>query len=167
MYDGGMSRSIGSRLDPRLMALLAADDSEPLMGHAIAIATLDAKGRAHPALLSYGEIRAMDPATLRLATWDDTRTTANLQRSGAITLLIVEAGLVAYVKARAREISPPRAIPGLARFEATIEDVLMDEVDESQEQGARVTSGIRFEPTRWDLKSDEWKATRAALGEPA
>ena len=167
VYDGSMSHSIGSRLDERLLALLAADDVATLMGHAIAIATLDAEGRPHPALLSYGEVRALSAATLRLATWDDSTTTENLRRRGVVTLYIVEAGLVAYLKAHAREIAPPRALAGLARFEATIEDVLLDEVDESQEEGARVTSGIRFEPTRRDRKLGEWKSVHTALSEPA
>lgn len=162
-----MSHSIGKRLNERLLASLAAEDVATQMGHAIAIATLDAEGRPHPALLSYGELRALSAATLRLTTWDDSNTTENLRRRGAITLYIVEAGLAAYVKARAREIAPPRALPGLARFEATIEDVLIDELDEKHEQGARIIAGIRFKPTRRDRKLSEWMSVHTALSEPA
>jgi hypothetical protein len=167
VYDGHMSLSIGRLLDERLLALLGAEDLGALMGHAIAIATLDGEGRPHPALLSFGEVRAFDRSTLRIATWDDTRTTENLRSRGAITLFVVEAGFVAYLKGRAEEMARPRAVPGLARFGVQIEDILVDEVDETQEQGARVTSGIRFEPTRWDRKLDEWRAVHAALGESA
>ena len=69
------------------------------------------------------------------------------------------------VRERAREQENPLAgFPALARFEATVEQVLVDQAREDLEPDARVTGGIEFamgRPTAEVLA--EWAAVVTAL----
>ena len=163
-----MSEPLGARLPPEILARLAAPDAGHLMGRAIQIATLDPEGRPHPALLSYGEVVATDPCTLRIATYAASRTSDNLRRRGALTLCLVEPGSVHYVKARARELpGGAPGHPGLARFEAAVEDVLVDHPDPGREADAVIVAGVTFHARDEAAKRREWAELRAALREPA
>jgi hypothetical protein len=135
------------------------------MGKAILIATIDEQGWAHPALLSYGEVVARDARTLRLATYGDSRTSANLRRSGRVTLCLVEAGMAYYVKARAEERPAAGGFAGLAQFEAAVTQVLVDQAREDLEPGARITRGIEFDPGKAPADAlAAWASMLKALG---
>jgi hypothetical protein len=142
-----MSRDLGNELPGALLSLLDGHDLPSRMGKAILIATVDADGRAHPALLSHGEVAALDARRLGLATYRNSGTSDNLRRSGRLTLCLIEAGMAYYVKTRAVEQGTPPS-PSLARFEATVEQVLVDQAREDLEPGARITCGIEFDPGR-------------------
>jgi hypothetical protein len=115
------------------------------LGAAILIATPDEEGWPHPAMLSYGDVVAVDACRIRLAIHPASRTAANLRRRGQLTLCCVEAGLVYYVKAAVQvEEDPMAGMPHLARFAATVRTVLADEPRPDSEAGAVVTEGIRF-----------------------
>jgi len=141
-----MSRELGNELPRELLPLLDGHDLAGRMGKAILVATADEQGWAHPALLSYGEVVALDARRLRLATYGDSRTSSNLRRTGHVTLCLIEAGMAYYVKARAEERQAAAGLPGLARFEATVTQVLVDQAREDREPGARITRGIEFDP---------------------
>jgi|SRR5215475_4919578 len=159
-----MSRYLGNELPGTLLSLLDASDLPARMGKAILITTVDAQGWAHPALLSYGEVVAMDPRRLRLATYGASRTSNNLRRSGRLTLCLIQAGMAYYVKARAHEHQASTDLPGLASFEATVEEVLEDQAREDLEPGARITHGIEFEdPRPAPERLAAWTATLKAL----
>lgn len=161
-----MSRTLGHELPEALRALLDGHDLPARMGKAILIATVDAAGRPHPALLSYGEVVAIDRRRLRLATYRDSRTSGNMRRAGHLTLCLVEPGMAYYVKARARELDNPMpGYPALARFEATIEEVLADQAREDLEPDTRITGGIEFVVAgrRTEELLAEWTGVVAAL----
>src|SRR5713101_1628804 len=122
-----MSRKLGNELPATLLSLLDGRDLPARRGKAILITTVDAQGWAHPALLSYGEVVAVDARRLRLATYRSSNTTSNLRRSGHLTLCLIEAGMAYYLKTRALEKQGRPGLPGLARFEATVEQVLVDQ----------------------------------------
>ncbi len=143
-----MSRDLGNELPGALLSMLDGHDLSSRMGKAILIATVDAHGRAHPALLSYGEVVAVDSRRLRLTTYRTSGTSNNLRRSGRLTLCLIEAGMAYYVKTLAVEQQAPPSNLALARFEATVEQVLVDQAREDLEPGARLTSGIEFDPGR-------------------
>lgn len=143
-----MSRELGNELPGALLALLDGRDLAGRMAKAILIATVDANGWPHPALLSYGEVVALDARRLRLATYRTSRTSANLRRSGRVTLCLIEAGMAYYVKAQAAEQRADEGFSELARFEAAVEQVLVDQAREDLEPGARITRGIEFDPGR-------------------
>lgn len=138
-----MSTSLGRELPRELWTRLRQPTAGPWADVAIPVASVDRLGRAHPALLSYDEIAAPDPGTLRLALYAGSTTSDNLRLRGTLTLFLIEPGAVHYVKAFAREVEgglPDH--PGLALFEAQIEDVLRDHVDPELEGSAEVVSAV-------------------------
>ncbi len=69
-----MSRELGNELPAALLSLLDGHDLPARMGKAILITTVDTQGWAHPALLSYGEVVAIDasPSTPAGCDWRPT-----------------------------------------------------------------------------------------------
>ena len=158
-----MSRVIGNRLPAPVFGLLNGRDLRGRLGRAFLVTTVDPEGRPHPAILSYGELLAVDPARLRLAMYEKSRTVGHLKENGRLTLSLVEPGLAYYVKGRATSLPPMQKYPRLARFEVAIEEILEDQAEED-EAGARITGGITFAPAPRSgdlLKS--WEETIAAL----
>jgi hypothetical protein len=140
-----MSRAVGSSLPPPLLERLRGNDLAARVGTVVLILTPDGAGWPHPAMLSYGEIVAVDPFRIRLAVHRRSGTAENLRRAGLITLCFVEAGMAYYVKATVGSPQDPMAgFPSLARFDATVETVLADEARADSEPGATVADGIRF-----------------------
>ena len=115
--------------------------------HAILLCTVDADGWPHPAMLSYFEVAAADRHNLHLAVYNDSRTCANMRERGKATLVIVDAGLVCYVRGDAKELVPTmREAPYNAMLNLRIEQVQFDEPPPDLEPGVGVTSGIVYSP---------------------
>jgi len=108
---------------------------------AIVLATIDPYGWAHPALLSYAEVLALDTARLRLALHRGSRSTRHLRETGRATLVFADAQLCLYVKAEALPLAAAPGAAELARFELVVRDVLEDQA-EGGETGARVSGGL-------------------------
>jgi hypothetical protein len=137
-----MARELGNRLPDLVCELLSGRDLSARMGEAILITTADAEGWPHPALLSYGEMVAVD----RHRT---SRTSGNLRRNGKLTVCLIGPNMAYYIKAAAGTWQDPmQEFPHLARFEAGIESVLADQAREDVEPGTCITGGIRFDPGR-------------------
>lgn len=144
-----VARALGNSLPDALWELLCGRGLAARMGQAILIATTDAEGWPHPAMLSYGEVVALDRHRLRLAVYRTSRTSGNLRRNGKLTLCLVGAGMAYYVKTVAGNPQDPmEGFADLARFEATVEMVLADQAREDLEPQARLTGGITFDPGR-------------------
>lgn len=140
-----MTRPLGDTLPDVLLSLLDAGDLRGRVGKAILIATADARGWPHAALLSYGEVVAVDRRRIRLATYRKSTTSENLRRDGKLTLCLIETGMAYYIKAQARaQQDPMGGHAHLTRFEAVVEAVLEDQAQEDLEPGAGVTGGITF-----------------------
>jgi hypothetical protein len=164
-----MSRAVGSSLPAPLLERLRGDDLAARMGLAVLILTSDGAGWPHPAMLSYGELVALDARRIRLAVHRTSGTAENLRRSGRITFCFVEAGMAYYVKAAVG--SPERPIvrlPDLTGFEATVQTVLMDAAHADSEPGAIIVDGVRFSlgrPVSAVLR--DWRAVVDGLREEA
>jgi hypothetical protein len=142
-----MARVLGDSLPDDLHELLGGHDLAARIGQAILITTTDREQRPHPALVSYGEVVAMDRRRLRLALYRTSGTSGNLRRNGKLTLCLIGPGMAYYVKTSAREqANPMDGFPDLARFEAVVDTVLVDQAREDLEPGARLTAGITFDP---------------------
>jgi hypothetical protein len=103
--------------------------------------TIDPYGWAHPALLPYSEVLALDAGPLRLALHAGFRSARHLRESGRATLVFADAELSLYVKVEALGLPEAPGVPGLTRFELVVRDVLADRA-EGDEAGARLTSGL-------------------------
>ena len=141
-----MSKEIGNRLPDALYAKLHAAGPTDQSGQAIVISTVDESGWPHPALLSYREVSAADPTTLRVVTFDGTHTTANMRANGKLTLIFVDERMTYYVKGMATEV-PAEAGASFATMAVAIQQVLED-APGAGEEGANITSGITFNETR-------------------
>jgi len=158
-----MSRLVGSELPPDLMARLSGRDLESVASKVIQVFTVDGAGWPHPALLSYFEVVAKDPTSVRLAAYRTSMTSGNARRSGKLTLVVIDERVAYYVKTRAVELAPAmRATHWNTAFECRVEQVLADEVNEEFEPGAYVASGVTYvNPQR----AAELTRARAVLAE--
>ncbi len=136
-----MTRSLGPVLPDRLLTRLMAPASDAQLDLAIVLATIDPYGWAHPALLSYAEVLALDAARLRVGLRAGSRSTRHLRESGRATLVFADTELCVYVKAEVIALPGVRGAPDLARFELLVRDVLEDRA-EGEEAGARLSTGL-------------------------
>jgi len=157
-----MSRSLGAELTPALVRRLSQEDLPARLGRAVPLITVDAAGRPHPMLCSYLELLAVDTRTVRAAIAARGGSARNLAERRAATLLLIEPGLVVYVKCRAA--GPPLELGDLARFDLAVEDVLED-VATGWEEGVGITAGIAYAPLP-ALDSPEAQRVLAALRAP-
>ncbi|HET6896824.1 MAG TPA: hypothetical protein VFK70_00680 [Vicinamibacteria bacterium] len=158
-----MSRHAGDRFDERLFHRLSGEDLAARAGEAILIATTDTEGRAHPALLAYGEVIALSPTVLRLAVLGASTTARNLTDRGALTLCLIDGDGATYVKAHARPLPPEDSLQaqGLAAFEAQVEDVLLDTPTAGEK--AHLASGITFTADDPEGQARTWAARQQGL----
>jgi hypothetical protein len=144
------------RLPDDVVALLDGRDLERRVGHTIELLTVGPDGWPGLALLSAGEVLALDGTTVRLALWPASRTTSNLNRTGRGTLALVHAGGAYTVRIHARRLGE---LPGpLAAFEAEVAAVRRDEVGY-----ARLRSGITFDLPDAAAVVGRWRTTVDAL----
>lgn len=135
-----MSRSVGKALTEELFNRLKGEEVAAKMGKAIVIVTVDEKGWAHPAMLSYYEVVAKNRFLIDLAIGKGSTTAKNLRRTGKITLLITDSGMNYYLKGSAREIRESmEGVPFMSLFRLQAEELLED-----QEPDALITSGVTF-----------------------
>lgn len=157
-----MPQSLGSALPPDLLGALSQADLESRLGRGIPFVTVDAEGRPHPMLLSYLEIRALDPQSIRIVIGAESRSARNLAARKTGTFIIIEPERTVYLKARA--VSGPRplaAVPHLGVFDLRVEDVQEDS-PAAWEGGMRITGGITYAPA--PALEESWvKATLEAL----
>lgn len=155
---GGVGISLGAALTDALLDRLGGRQLERYGALVVPIATVDAAGWPHIALLSYSEIVAGDRGMLRIAIGTRSGSAANLRRTGQATILLFDAGLVHYIKGSARERRPSmKCSPRNAMFEVSVTDVLADAADPRREGESFVRGGLTFHC------DPSWAAGRSAV----
>lgn len=135
-----MSRLLGEALTPAILQKLGWRPDT--LGKAILLVTVDEAGYPHGAILSYREVAAKDPATIRFCTLKASRTAQNLRRRGKAALLLIDEGPAYSIKGEVQELPTPLpSFPKLVAFALTIKEILEDE-----EPNIPITSGVRFHP---------------------
>jgi hypothetical protein len=160
-----MSRVIGRTLTGELLERLSQRHLEEHIGAALPLITVDADGRPHPMTVSYLELRAYDAATVGLVIQAGSGSARNLERRGVATLVIMDAGLVAYVKLRL--VDGPLPVveeERLAYFLLGVDEVREDAAS-PEEGGARIVAGARYAPVP-ALDSAWARVTLAAVARP-
>jgi hypothetical protein len=113
-------------------------------------------------LLSYLEVRALEPELIRIAIGAESRSARNLTERKTGTFLIVEPERTVYLKTRSRSGPRPVAgLPELSLFALTVEDI-QEDAPAAWEGGMRITGGISYAPAP-TLKEDWARATLKAL----
>ena len=155
-----MSRSIGQELPAAVRSLLDGSDLASREGLTFLLLTSDEHGWPQVAMLSVGEVVAIDPRTLRAGLWLGSGTTRNLSRSGRATLMLVADGNGYYIRVSARrgDDLDLGADGRLAYFVLQVEDVQEDSADY-----ATLTSGITFRLKQPDQVVPRWQHTIDSL----
>jgi hypothetical protein len=138
--------------------LLDGTDPARHIGFTLQLMTADPDGWPRLALLSAGEVIAVNPTRFRIALWPESRTTANLTRSGRATLAFVVDNTAYSVRlsaCRGEDLAEPAR---LAVFDSRIVEVRCDVAPY-----AVLESGIRFRLVDESAVVDRWRTTTAAL----
>src|SRR5438477_589486 len=97
-----MTRSLGVELPEALQRLLDGSNLAGREGLTFLLLTADEQGWPQVALLSVGELVAINPDTLHAGLWLHSGTTGNLTRTGRATLALIANGNGYYVRLNAR-----------------------------------------------------------------
>lgn len=147
--------------DDRVTEALALLDGTRLserVGHTFILTTTTQDGWPHIALLSVGEVLAVDDREIRIALWLNTAATRNITENGKALLAIIGEHRCLYLRLSCRRGPDiPSGSGRLAFFAGEIERAVEDEVGY-----AMVTGGVTFE-TRDEAVIDGWRRTVAAL----
>jgi len=119
---------------------------------------VDRGGWPRVALLSLGEVLALNPATVRLALWPHSHSVSNLRASGRAALAWVQDGGAYTAQLYLREGPTLPGPPARAVFEGRVVGGRRDEVPY-----ARLTSGITFELVEPAQVMAGWQATLDAM----
>jgi hypothetical protein len=147
-----------ARLPADVVALLDGSDLTARVGLTFELLTAGADGWPGVALLSAGEVLAVDASTVRLALWPATRTTANLGRTGRAVLAFVHGGgafAVRLATCRGDDLSAPAP---LAVVDGHVVGLRRDTVGY-----ARLRGGITFDLPDEATVVARWVATVEAL----
>jgi hypothetical protein len=155
-----MTRSLGGELPETVRELLDGTDLASREGLTFLLLTSDEAGWPQLALLSVGELLALDSRRLRAALWLHSGTTKNLSRHGRATLALVANGSGYYVRLTTRrgEDLNLGAEGRLALFELQVDDVQEDSADY-----ATLTSGVTFQLKQPEQVVPRWQQTVAAM----
>ena len=141
-----MSRSIGPDLPLDLFHSLSQVDLSHHLGQVLPLVTADPDGFPHPMLLSYLEVRAIDPRTIRIVIGARSRSSRNLLDRQVASLLIIEPDRTVYVKAKATDGPyPVEGLPDFGLFVLAVGDVLEDAPQE-WESGVGIAAGPIYAP---------------------
>ena len=155
-----MTRSLGDQLPDALRQLLDGSNLASREGLTFLLLTTDEAGWPHMAMLSVGELVAMDQHTLRAGLWLHSSTSKNLTQAGRAMLTLIADGNGYYVRLAAQR-GPDLDLGAegrLAYFEMQVEDVQEDSTDY-----ATLTSGITFRLNQPEQVVPRWQRTVDAL----
>jgi len=142
-------------LSEELLELLNGEDLQNKQHEAMFLMTVTEDGWPHNAMVSTGEIVAIDKENLRLALWPGTTTTKNCLRTKKALLVAVYKGKVNYLRLA---LSPLGILEGakhpLERFSAKVELFRED-----QAKYADITSGIQISLKDPATVLTRWKET--------
>ena len=135
-----MSKELGATLPKDLLDFLSSTEPGEKFKQVILFSTTDEDGWPRHGLLSAREVVAKDSNRLLLLLYSNSHGTANLQREGKISLVLVNSNMSYYVLCTARPLDPLPDATSETLFELTVERVLEDSL-----ATAKILSGITFE----------------------
>ena len=155
-----VTRSLGNQLPDTVRQLLDGSNLAQREGLTFQLLTVDEQGWPQIALLSVGELVAMDDRTVRAGLWLHSGTSKSLTRSGQATLVLIANGNGYYVHVRARrgEDLDLGADGRLAYFVLEV-----DSVEEDSADYASLTSGVTFRLKQPEQVVPRWQHTVDAL----
>ncbi|MCX5540844.1 pyridoxamine 5'-phosphate oxidase family protein [Paraburkholderia sp. CNPSo 3076] len=134
-----MQPASSTQLPAALVREFDGEHLEARLADAVRLSTVSEDGWPHGAQLSAGEILAVNAATLLIAIWPQSSTTANLARDGRLTLSLVHDGALLEIRARSHAVAQRQTALELSVFRVEIESVT-----EHRAKYAEVLSGVTF-----------------------
>ena len=155
-----MTRSLGNQLPDAIRQLLDGSNLAQREGLTFLLLTNDEANWPQVAMLSVGELLAIDGGSLRAGLWLHSSTARDLTRSGQATLVIVADGSGYYVRLHARRGADLQlgAAGRLAYFTLQVADV-----QEDSTEYATLTSGVTFALKDAAQVVPHWQRTVDAL----
>jgi hypothetical protein len=127
-------------ISEELFRFLDGNRLEDKNREAMMLLSVSEDGWPHAAMISVGEMVALNHEELRIALWPKTQTVANLKRTKQATLVAVHKGKVHYVRLAIEPLPALKdAKHNRERFKAKVVSVKEDTA-----KYAEITSGIRF-----------------------
>jgi len=157
---GEVTTSVGDQLPDAVRHLLDGAKLAEREGLTFLLLTNDEDNWPQVAMLSVGEIVAVDARVLHAGLWLHSSTAKNLTRTARATLVLVANGNGYYVRVSARR-GPDLDVGAegrLAYFVMTVVDVQEDSADY-----AKLTSGVTFKLVDPSSVVPRWHATVDAL----
>ena len=155
-----MTRSLGNQLPEAVGRLLDGSYLANREGLTFLLLTNDEDNWPQVAMLSVGEIVAMDARTLHIGLWLHSSTAKNLTHAGKATLVLVTDGAGYYIRVSARREDDVNlgAEGRLAYFVLNVDDV-----QEDSTEYASLTSGVVFKLKDPGMVVPRWQQTVDAL----
>jgi hypothetical protein len=148
----------GAALPDEIAALFDARDLAGSLAFTIELVTVDPDGWPRLALLSTGQVLAIDASRLRLALWLHSHSTANLTRTGLATMAFIHDQAAFRVRLRTCRGSDLDLGQRLAVFDGRVVEVRKDVVPYAVIEG-----GIRFTLVDEASVLERWRSTVEAM----
>ncbi|MBA4544519.1 MULTISPECIES: pyridoxamine 5'-phosphate oxidase family protein [Thermoactinomyces] len=147
------------RISEELCQLFNGRSLEEKQHEAMMLLTVTEDLWPHIAMVSVGEILALDRTHLRLALWPGTTTTANILRTGKATLVVFFAGKAHYVRLSLKRLPElPGARHKRERFAASVVSAREDVA-----KYAEIRSGVTIDLKDPDAVLTRWSETLEEL----
>lgn len=153
-----MSRPLEPAVPVELAEALARDPGES-EGFTLLLLSL-ADGWPHQAMLSVGEVAALDAHRLALALWPTSTTARAVGESGRATLTAVVGPTSFALRLRARRVDDLET-PLAGRLACFLAEVVSATADEAPY--AELESGVRFRLLDREPTLERWRQVRGAL----
>jgi hypothetical protein len=148
-----------SKISNELSELLDGKNLASKRREAMMLQTVTEDGWPHTAMISAGEILALNQTEIRLALWQGTTTTANIARSGRAMLVTYWKGKAHYVKLSFSKLPELKnAKHPRARFSGIVESAREDTA-----KYADIISGVQIELKDEAEVLQRWEETLAEL----
>ncbi|MCP3746343.1 pyridoxamine 5'-phosphate oxidase family protein [Paenibacillus sp. A3M_27_13] len=147
------------RIGKELFTLLDGKVLEDKQHEAMMLLTVTEDQWPHIAMISVGEVVALDEGNLRLALWPGTTTTGNMIRTGKATLAVFTGGKAHYVRLSLEHLPAlPEAKHVRERFAAHVFAAREDSA-----QYADILTGVTVRLKEPESVIHRWKETVAEL----
>lgn len=142
-------------LSPHLYSLLNGTDLPDKQHVAFMLLTVTEQNWPHTAMISAGEIVALNPSTLRLGLWENTVTTRNMTRTGQAMLVVISGQAACYIRLSLMRLPDlAKAKHPRTRFEAKVA-----ECREDIAQYADIISGVQIRLKEPETVLQRWEET--------
>ncbi|WP_316275222.1 pyridoxamine 5'-phosphate oxidase family protein [Bacillus halotolerans] len=148
-----------NRLSDRLFELLDGERLKEKQHEAFVLQTVSEDGWPHAAMISAGEIIALNRTDIRIALWKNTETAGNILRTGQAQLTAWWKGAAHYVKLQCEPLPPLNdAVYDRERFACRIASAKEDVA-----KYADIPSGVRIQLHNAEEVLNRWEATLEEL----